>query len=166
MFLFSSRFSITALTLLTTVSCVSIDITKNETEKADDIKYQAPNSKFQEISTDGIDNGWRHSENGNTISFISDCQKNYDPTLQSIEFGVVSGLQNITLEKIEKKMYNGRASRKSHYTGEVDGIPTQISLMTFKKNGCIFVITYIGVSQHYQDNLPDFDVFLQRFEAP
>lgn len=147
-------------------SCVSIDISKNESKKANGISYNSPSHGFEEISSESVDKGWRNPTNGNTITFLSDCQNLYDPTLIAIETGVVSGLQNLKLQSLKEKMYNGRASRQAMYSGEVDGIPSQISIMTFKKNGCIYVITYVAIAKNFSENREDFELFLQEFRAP
>ena len=166
MFLITLRCIIVLALLGVFSACVSIDLSKTETQKASGIKYTKPNSKFEEIQSENIDKGWRHTGNGNTITYLSDCQNQYDPSLLSIESGVVSGLNNMKMESLKEPMYNSRASRKSRYLGTVDGIPTQISLMTFKKNGCIYVISYIGIANNYYDNIADFENFLKGFKAP
>lgn len=148
------------------VSCVSIDLSENNVKKAQGMNFRPPESPFVKIESTDIDVGWRNDGNGNTITVVSDCENPYDPSLQSIEDGVVSGLQELKKVETKKSMYNGRASRQSVFTGTVDGIPTQVNLMIFKKNNCIYVLSYLAVVQHYDQDKARFQQFLRGFEAP
>lgn len=148
-------------------ACVSIDLSENEIQKATNVRFQAPNSKvFKSISSENIDHGWRNNKNGNTITFISDCGNPYDPSLESIEAGIVSGLQDLKRISTEKPMYNSRASRNSVYTGNVDGIASKVELIVFKKNNCIYVLSYLAVDKYFAENHQDFKNFTEGFRTP
>ena len=158
--------SLTLVVATLVASCVSIDLSKNDVKKAKGVAFRAPPNPFQQIESDDIDVGWRNNKNGNTITVVSDCENPYDPSLQNIEDGVVSGLQELEKLNTKKSMYNARASRQSVFTGTVDGIPTKVNLMIFKKNNCIYVLSYLAVIQHYDHDEANFQTFLRGFEAP
>ena len=147
-------------------ACVSVNLAKNDVKRAEDIQYKAPNGSFKEFDSELVDKGWRHKSNGNAISFVSDCQNQYDPTLENIESGVINSITSKKKVSSNLENYNGRESLHSVYDGKVDGIPTTVELVTFKKNGCIYVISYVAVKSNYNENKPQFQSFLDRFKAP
>lgn len=146
--------------------CVSIDINKNTVKRAENVEYKDPAGSFEEFSSETLDKGWRNTENGNAISFVSDCENPSDPSLDSIESGVLSGLTDVNHVLEKREMYNGRAAKHSVVTGKVDGIPSQIELMVFKKNNCIFVLSYVALVNTYEANKGNFQKFLEGFKAP
>lgn len=147
-------------------ACVSVNLANNDVKRADDIKFKAPNGSFQEFKSELVDKGWRHKSNGNAISFVSDCQNQYDPTLKNIEAGVINSITSKKKVSSDLKTFNSRESLHSVYDGKVDGIPTTVELVTFKKNGCIYVISYVAVKSNYAENKPQFQSFLDGFRAP
>ncbi len=163
---YTLKFTVTLVLMAFIASCVSIDISKNNVKKAQGVNFRPPDLPFKKIESDDIDVGWRNDKNGNTITVLSDCENPYDPSLANIEEGVVSGLQELKKINSKESMYNGRASRQSVFTGTVDGIPTKINLMIFKKNNCIYVLSFLALIQHYNHDEAKFQTFLQRFEAP
>ena len=44
-------------------------------------------------------------------------------------------------------------------------MPTQIDLLVFKRNMCIYILTYVGVKKSFSDNRPAFQIFLDGFVA-
>jgi hypothetical protein len=162
----NSVVSILMCLFLAATGCVSVDISKSEVKKAAQVKIQNPSSPFQEFSSDTVDRGWRNNRNGNTISYVSDCGNPYDPSLESIEAGVISGLTGLKRVSTEEGFFNDRASRQSVFKGSVDGIPSQVQLLVFKKNNCIYVLSYIAVQKNYDTDLATFDKFLKGFVAP
>ncbi|NQZ02784.1 MAG: hypothetical protein HRT45_19145 [Bdellovibrionales bacterium] len=154
----------TSLALST--GCVSVNLAKNEVKKAEGLSFKNPGGKFSEFDSELVDKGWRHTGNGNAISFVSDCENQFDPPLKNIEAGVVGAIDQKTSLFSKSETYNDRASLHSLYSGQVDGIPTKVELVTFKKNGCIYVISYVAVENAYDSNQEDFTKFLREFKAP
>ncbi|MEO0335965.1 MAG: hypothetical protein AAF202_06215 [Pseudomonadota bacterium] len=146
--------------------CVSVNLAKEEVKKAENLLYKSPGGKFNEFDSELVDKGWRHSGNGNAISFVSDCENQFDPPLKNIESGVIGSINAKENLYSKNEKYNERAALHSLYKGEVDGIPTKVELMTFKRNGCIYVLTYVAVEETYDKNQEDFAKFLKGFKAP
>lgn len=165
---FSSLKDILMLVAIVTIapSCVSIDISESNIKKAKGVTYTAPGNGFQEVPSTDVDKAWRNESNGNTITFISDCENPYDPSLENIESGVISGLQNLKKISTSESMYNHRASRRSTFIGSVDGIPSKVSLVIFKKNNCIFVLSYLAIVENFNHDSKQFENFLKGFKAP
>jgi hypothetical protein len=158
--------TLSVLALVLGSGCVSVNLAKNEVVKAENLSFKSPGGKFNEFESDLVDKGWRHSGNGNAISFVSDCENQFDPPLKNIESGVVGALDKKESVYSKNETFNDRAALHSLYKGKVDGIPTKVELMTFKKNGCIYVLSYVAVESSYDKNQNDFAKFLTRFKAP
>lgn len=146
--------------------CVSVELPNSKTTSAKDVQWSAPGGQFKEIKATNADKTWLSSRTGNTISFLSECGNAADPSLQTLESESLSALGKINT--ISSKIYdfNGRAARNSVSTGEVDGVPVQLELLVFKKNGCNYTLSYGGVMKQYDAEHKNFEDFKQNFKAP
>lgn len=155
-----------AFTLMSSVSCVSVNLAKPDVKKATGVQYSAPGGNFKQFSPDHLDAAWKNSDNGNSISFLSDCEPKNDPPLSTIQKGIIQGIHNQKMISSDYRKYNGRKALFTQVKGEVDGIPSQVKLVILRKNRCIYVLTYVTLENHFSANLPDFDRFVERFHAP
>lgn len=137
-----------------------------KTTKASGMKWQAPASPFQALSDSSVDVAWLSEKTGNTISVLSECQAPTDRSLETLQSESLSLLSK--LEKIEEQSldFNGRRALRTKARGEVDGIPVMISVVTLKKNGCNYSLSFTGVSRNHGQETEVFERFLQSFEAP
>jgi hypothetical protein len=117
------------------------------------------------VRTD-VDAAWKNPKNGNVISYLSDCQDPNDPPLEQIVAGVLGALTDLKYENEESPMVQGRESRRVLASGKVDGVPTEIDLLAFKRNQCIYILTYLGVKKTFSENHRDFGQFIEGFKAP
>lgn len=154
-----------AIPLVFSVSCVSVRLANPEVKKADGVRYSAPGGDFASFSPDHLDAAWKNPKNGNSISYLSDCDPKNDPSLNSIQKGILQGIQKQEV-LLEYKRFNGRQALFTEVKGEVDGIPSQIKLVILRKNKCIYVLTYVGLDSHFGTNQKEFDSFVRGFQAP
>ena len=147
-------------------SCISVSIPSSKLVKASDVTYQQPSEPFITSEHDSLDSLWSNPRNGNSISYLSDCQSKNDPPLKTITMGIIRDLGR--REMIESKLipYNQREGLHSKYSGSVDGVPTIVELIVLKKNSCIYVLTYVALKEAYTTNIGDFEKFYQGFKAP
>lgn len=148
------------------VSCVSVKIPNGKVTPAEDVELKTPLAPFKEIKIGNSDKAWFSATTGNTISYSSECGGNSDLSLQQIETDSLSALSNLEIIKVEEFTYNGRAARQSLAQGQVDGIPVQLSLLVFKKNGCNFTLSYGGTKKNFEAEKHFFDTFKDHFKAP
>lgn len=146
--------------------CVSVELGSNKTQKAVGVKLSAPTAPFQKSTGDNVDAIWRNAGNANAISFISDCGDTSDPSLQSIEQGVLSGLYPYSYQSQKDLQFEGRAARRIQVEGQVDGVKSTVELLIFKRNSCIYILSYVGLAQHHSENQQQFEDFIQGFHAP
>lgn len=146
--------------------CVSVNIGNSEAKRASGVQVREPVEPFQKESREDVDASWRHKANGNAISYISDCQDSSDPDLDTIANGVFSGLSQITYDSKEEMEFRRREAKRILAHGKVDGVPTYIDLLVFKKNRCIYILSYVSLPNTYKANKRDFDQFIEGFNPP
>src|SRR5687767_3954464 len=100
--------TIAILTSFAITGCVSVSIGGNEPKRAQDVRFTAPPQPFQQEDRADVDMSWRHRDNGNAISFLSDCQDATDPDLDTIANGVFSGLNDLTYTSRDTLEYRKR----------------------------------------------------------
>ena len=147
-------------------ACVSINVGGGKTERADDVEFKEPPEPFDDEDAGGVDEGWKNPKNGNSISYISECGTKQDPTLETLRSGVLSTLTEIEVISEDKRSFNGREALRSEARGKVDGVETRLDLMIFKKNNCIYIITYVALPDSYDSDRKHFENFLDGFQAP
>lgn len=147
-------------------SCVSVQLPGGKVTPAKGVGLKAPPLPFKEFVSDNTDKAWISEKSGNTISYLSECGNTNEPGLQQIESEALSSLTQIQQVKLEEITFNGRAARLSTHKGDMDGVPVQLSLLVFKKNGCSYTLSYGGRASRFQSEENHFKNFLQSFEAP
>lgn len=146
-------------------SCVSVDIGPKDPTKSKNIDVAAPASPFEEVTADHVDRAWRNTKNGNTISYLSECNLKIEPTLEDIKKGVISDLMNASLVNEENLLFNRRQALASELSGKIDGVDTRIDLLIFKKNSCTYILTYVALSTTYTENKQTFETFKTGFKV-
>lgn len=149
------------------VGCVSVQLGGSPSIRAKGLDFQPPPHPFERFTTaPNVDSAWKNPKNGNTISYLSECEDRTDPPLEQIQRGVLSGLKNPKFITNESTMYNGRQALHTLVVGSVDGISTQVESMIFKKNNCIYILTYVGIETIFGQDQHYFSAFLKGFRAP
>ncbi len=155
-----------AIFIVTLLGCVSVNVGGAKVVRSNEIRFSEPTKPFREVKTSEQDKAWRNEKNGNTISFLSECNDPAEPSLEQIVDGITSDVDEA--KKIERDQieFNSRPAIHSMIDGKVDGISTRFELVVFKKDNCIFVLTYAAVSSDFASNQKDFNMFAKRFQVP
>lgn len=153
-------------TLFFGIGCVTVKLGAPQSQRAEGVVWNEPGRPFEREKRDDVDTAFKNPKNGNVISFLSDCKDPSDPSLDAIVAGVLSGLTDLKVEQREHNSFLGREAQRVHASGKVDGVPTGIELMVFKRNQCIFILSYVGVRNSFAENRNDFNRFIQGFKAP
>lgn len=146
--------------------CVSVQLPGGKVTPAKDVQLSEPSSPFDKIKASNADRAWLSSKTGNTISYLSECGGPGDMSLQAIETESLSAMNKLQIIASETLIYNGREARQSISKGEIDGVPVQMALLIFKKNGCTYTMTYGGLQKQFPAELADFEKFKVDFKAP
>jgi hypothetical protein len=148
------------------MGCISVQMGPKKPEPARGVSFQAPGKPFVEISPPGADSAWQDKGSGNTISFSSTCHDSGDPSLDSIQSDLVGELDNPHILQSEHLTFNDRDALHSQVEGTVEGVKTRLELLVFKKNDCIYSLSYVAVSKSFATNQAQFKEFQTSFKAP
>lgn len=156
-----------ALGLLFILSnCVSVNITPDQAQKAEKISYEAPATPFKQFKTESADKAWQSEKTGNTMAFLTECNQNVDTSLKSLQFETLNALSDLQINQNNNVTFEDREGLIAQATGKVDGVPVELSVLVFKKNGCNFTLSYMGRRQHFQSESRYFEKFKESFKVP
>ncbi len=148
-------------------SCVSVSLSPpDEAKRASGVVFKNPHSRFSKESRQDVDAAWKNNANGNVISYLSDCKDPSDPSLDSILQGVLSGVSELQPVSRQTITHQAREARRVVVSGKVDGVPTMMDLMVFKRNQCIYILSYLGVQSSFAADQSQFNTFIEGFRAP
>jgi hypothetical protein len=146
--------------------CISLSIGQKGAQKSEDVRFDEPGSSFQALGNTPADKAWQNKDNGNTISYLSSCNDPADPTLASAAQEMTVDLQNPNTIKSEYVRSNGREALDTDTEGRIEGVTTRVRTFIFKKNGCLYTLSYVGISKTFEKNKADFEKFVKGFVAP
>ena len=152
--------------LFLSVSCVSVNIGSEKSQRAKDVQYKPPQKPYTEMKNELVDNSWKNPVNGNSISYFSECSVANEIALDALKMRPLSGIDNLQIKKETQLTFNGRKSVRTVYTGDVDGVESQFEILVFKKNSCSYILTYVALPKTFAEDLPTFEKFLSTFGAP
>jgi hypothetical protein len=158
--------SVAIATSLLVVGCVSVSLGGTKTKKASDVTFVQPKAPFKDITLPSADHAWQDKQNGNTISYNSTCNESSDPSIEAAKDDLLSSLEDPKINDHKEGIFDGRESQTTSATGTVDGVRTQVEILVYKKNNCIFSLSYVGVEQNFSQNIAQYREFLQSFKAP
>lgn len=145
---------------------MSVQLPGGKVTSAKDVGFNAPRSPYKEMSGGNSDKAWISEKTGNTISYLSECGGSSEPSLQQLENDSLSAISDLKVQQSDEVTFNGRAARQSVSLGKIDGVPVQIALLVFKKNGCNYTLSYGGVEKQFSSEQQYFENFKQNFKAP
>ncbi len=155
-----------AFIFLTLAGCVTVDVGGSKAKSARNVKFEKPGSPFASSSDGTGDQTWISEKTGNSISYLSECERQVELNLEQLESEALSVLEKMKIEKSERLGFNGREAVRTVASGKVDGVDVKMQLLTFKKNNCNYSLSYGAVSSKYDLELSQFDQFMKGFQAP
>ncbi len=146
--------------------CVTVDVGGSKSTTASDVKYESPNKPFEKSNLGTGDQTWISQKTGNSISYISECKRSVEMSLEQLESDALNVLERLTIESSNRFQYNGREALKTVAVGKVDGIDIKMQLITFKKNNCNYSLSYAAIQTRYELESSFFEQFAKDFQAP
>lgn len=146
--------------------CVSVSLNTGKAKKAEGLVFTAPKDPFRSLKAENADQAWQSEKTGNTIAFLSECQLPSDVDLRTIESDSLTALSQIKIISSYTGNYNNRESLDTLAEGQVDGVPVQLRLTVFKKNGCNYTLSYVGTKNSFEKELKEFEALKESFKAP
>lgn len=156
-----------AALVFTTSACVSVNLGAGKSpERSRNVAFSAPGGPFHELKKTQADAAWQNSSNGNSISYLSTCNESSDPSLENATQEMISVLGDTKTLSQKSYMFDGRAALDTEAEAKVEGVPTKMRTLVYKKNGCLYTLSFLGVSKNFDQDQKYFDGFVKGFTAP
>jgi hypothetical protein len=146
--------------------CISVNLGPKGPSKSKNVIFQAPSAPFKQIKGSPADGAWQNPENGNSISYLSTCNEEADPSLDAATDEMISAFADTKPLSQKKFEFDGREALDTEAEARVEGVPTKIRTLVFKKNGCLYTLSLIGISKSFAKGEKPFDDFVKGFQAP
>lgn len=147
-------------------ACVSVNIGPKSGERSKGVSFNVPGAPYQNLKESQADGAWQNRRNGNSISYFSTCNDPADPPLEFAARELFNELKDMSVVRNGQATFNGREALDQEVEGKVDGIITRVRALVFKKNGCLYTLSYIGVPRAFEADRNVFNEFLRGFQAP
>ena len=151
--------------LICTNGCVNVEIGKNNSVRSTSVRFNEPNEPFKEAKSGYLDRAWKNTNDGSTISYLSDCYGKTDPSLEQIFKEATSPVREQHLIQQHQIEYNERAALHSVVEGVIDGVLTRYELVIFKKNHCNYILAYAATAESYATHQREFSQFVKGFKV-
>lgn len=151
---------------LASAGCVSVNIGGSTAQKSSGVTVSEPAAPFARMTSKQADSAWQSRTTGNTISYLSTCNDAADPTLETAFNELTSSLESPRTLRSETKTFNGREALSAEVAGLVDGVKTRVAVMIFKRNRCLYSLSFVGVEKNFDSERGRFQSFLDGFKAP
>jgi hypothetical protein len=146
--------------------CISVNIGPKGPEKSKNVSVTPPDAPFEEIKGLRADGAWQNPQNGNSISYLSTCNEQSDPSLETATDEMIAAFGETKRLSQKKLVFDGRDALDTEAEARVEGVPTKIRALVFKKNGCLYTLSLIGVAKTFEKGQRPFEDFVKGFQAP
>lgn len=155
--------ALSSLLLLSVSACVSVDIKSKPGKKSDQYHMQEPAAPFEKMKTDFVDHAWKDESTQSVISIYSECKEDQTTNLQTIEREAMFSLSHAQVVSTQNITYNERGALLTAATGDIDGVPMKIKMLTVSKNFCNYTLMYSAREDRFEKHSIDFDKFIAGF---
>lgn len=145
-------------------SCVSVGLSKPKITPSKTLQFKAPDRPFQEVSLPDVQNTWKSEDTSNIITLQSDCNPDNEVTLESLEADAKSAFDRAQTQSTKELTFQNRRALRSRVDGDIDGVLLSMEILTLKKDGCRYVVTFSGKT--IQSELPIFETFINGLNIP
>jgi hypothetical protein len=138
---------------------------KGEYFVKDDVKYRVerPNaSVWRRVGFAENDLAWV-TERGHLLAMNSTCRDHGDPSLEVLTQHMLMGFSDKQLLRRRTFMLDGRDALESSYAAKLDGVPTEITVVVLKKDGCVHDFTYVAPLGHADEHKAELDALVDGF---
>ncbi|MCO5114698.1 MAG: hypothetical protein M9899_11075 [Bdellovibrionaceae bacterium] len=147
-------------------SCVSVKLGDSSIQKSDRYSFTSPSTQYRVLKDKTVDVAWIQKETGSTLSVKTKCQKGLDIDLAAWVLELSESLNTHSANiKVDKTNYNGRKAVQSIFDSEIEGFKNKLAVTSFIKNSCQYIIALTALSSNFDQDLPEYQKFLQGFKA-
>ena len=148
------------------LSCVSVNLGGSKIERSKIATFAEPTTEFKRFDAPIVDYAWRHPKDGNSISVISQCEEGSGFSLEDIKTATIAEVENAKIIEEKDLELNQRAAKSLTLSGSMDGVASQIKVVTFRKHDCIYSLTYVAKPNLFKKHLASFDNFVNGYKVP
>lgn len=159
------RFVLSYFAVFFVTGCVSVNLGSGKVSRSSEVKFRAPSGGFKSVTNSNADHAWQNSDTGNTISFLTECPPP-DSSLEGMTEEFTNVLKGKQVKDRKEDFFNGREALHTWYEGKLDGISMKVHSLVFKKNGCSYLLTFVGRAKVFDKDQSTFNEFISGFEAP
>lgn len=153
-----------------TSACVSVNFGGGKVNRSEAYDFQNPPYPFRSEAGPGdsgsVDHLWRNPINANTISVFSDCTQSGRSSLTAVQKGILGGVSQLEVLSSERMTFNNREAIRSVVSGKVEGVDTQIEMLLFEKNACVYALSYLALKSNFSADQSAFKEFIKGFRVP
>lgn len=146
--------------------CVSIKLGPGPGERSTGVQFAPPTEPFSLLPNTKADGAWQNKNNGNSISYYSTCNDPADPPLETVTKELFADLKDLKTLQSQTVTFNGREGLESEVEGQIDGVSTRIHALVYKKNNCLYTLSYIALTKSFDEDKGRFLEFMRSFQAP
>jgi hypothetical protein len=148
--------------LATLPGCAILFGSENDITKSADVHYQSPPEPYTQIAVSSADRVWQSTHTGNTIAFNSGCGGD-NVTRKAQDF--LSGVNELKTKNDRTITIDGVQGEHVRAVGQTQGVPIEVVVITYQKGNCIYDLTYVARQSKFEEELPLFDRFAEKFHA-
>ncbi|MEI7973510.1 MAG: hypothetical protein WCH11_04000, partial [Bdellovibrio sp.] len=87
-------------------------------------------------------------------------------SLQELQNDSWNSLKSLKVLSQKELEFNSRAALESSVEGGLDGAKVRMQLLVFRKNGCSYILSFVGRPSLQSQELQVFEQFKQGFVVP
>jgi hypothetical protein len=163
---FMKRFCSTIFIIILAASCFTscaLFIPKPQRDiKSTDYSIKFSSSDWESIPPDIADAAFAKRKTSSIITANSICKKYDSTSLENLTSSMISGLNNIKIEKEEELNFSERKARRVYLNGSLDGVNVSMIIQTLRKNRCVYDFVLISRdNKTRQADEKDYNKFLE-----
>jgi hypothetical protein len=147
-------------------ACVSVNLGPKPGQRSTEVALKPPSVPYEELRKTAADGAWQNKSNGNTISYYSSCKDATDPAIDVVMRELFMEVRDLKTITTSNRIFNGREAQETEVEGKLDGVMTRIHALVFKKNGCTYTLSHIGLPRSFEQDRSRFNDFVGSFQAP
>lgn len=132
---------------LLAAACSSHGRLRGETFEKGNLRYHVVKpdaAHWQQAKVSGNDLSFISREGGFLLALNSTCKGHEDAPLEALTQHLLIGFTEREKLKSERLPVDGREGLLSRYIAKMDGVARELDLFVFKKDGCVFDLSYIA----------------------
>ena len=120
---------------------------------------------WNQLKVSGNDLAFMSREGGFLLALNSTCKEHGDAPLEALTQHLLIGFTQREKLESQRIAVDGREGLVSRYVAKMDGVARELDLFVFKKDGCIFDISYIAPQGRGERWRGEFERMVEEFWA-